>query len=216
MSQPIIDVTGKGTSSGTTFSWTHTVGGGLLNSIILASVGGDIAGSISSMTYAGTAMTKIAGTVAAGGPSDCEIWYLLKPPSGLGTFHGTIAGATSQETDAFSVSYQNVNQITPILGSVIAAGTATSGSITRALTGGGNSIFFGATSIDNTAGTTATGSQLGTESAGNGNLLVADLNTGTINWTYAGNTVNFANIGVELYGIAARTGYISLLGVGQI
>lgn len=220
MSQPTFDANVFNPSSGgTTFSWSHTVGN-LTNGFIAAIIGGDIAGSVSSLKFAGTAMTKVAGTVAAGGPTDCELWYLLNPPTGLGTFNGTISGATSLETDTASISYGNVNQVTPILGSVIAAGTATSGSITRSLTGGGNSIFLGASAIDNAAGTTAIGSQLGTASNGGGNLLVANINTGTLRWTYGGLTSHFANVGIELNGVAAGTNLIqssgtSALGLGS-
>ena len=116
----VFDTKGTGSNGGgTTISWAHTVGVGN-NGILFAQTLADIAtGSLTSLKFAGQALTKIisgdniANTVEAG------LWYLLNPPSGLGTFNGTWSVNAGVENDALSLSYFGASQSNPILGSVV-------------------------------------------------------------------------------------------------
>lgn len=216
------DTAGTGSNAGLgTIQWTHTIGAGS-NSIIFAStLGAYSTGSISSLTFAGTQMTRIIkGTETTADPIVAELWYLLNPPSGLGTFHGTFSVVGGVENDALSLSYFGVNQTTPILGSVTNNGSATNSNINigRVLTGT-NSWFVGFAQFDNVTGTITTGNFRGTAGA-TGMIVGGDNTSGTLVWSNSNALSNWDIVAAEFApvgtGVAAPAfiGYLGLMGVG--
>lgn len=213
------DASGSATVvSGSVVSWSHTIGNNATgNRIVLASLLQNGSANITSIKFAGNAMTKIIAGTQGGNNLSSEIWYLLNPPTGLGTFNGTYSANTSPEIDAVSASYFGVNQTTPINGSASFIGTAvTSGSVTRTLTNP-NSFWFGGASFDNTAGTTNIGNQRGTIGNG-GKMMVADSTGGTVRWTDS--TVNMVALGAEIAAFGATQNLIqssgtAVLGIGS-
>ena len=204
--------TGYTTASGSVITWPHTV---VSNSdgVILASLGANTTGSITSLKFAGAALTKIiGGTNGASGGVENELWYLLNPPTGLGTFNGTYS-ATFGDKGGISLAYTGINQATPIFGSGITVGTAqNSGSVEVALQA--NNWLVGAYFVDGAPGTTGIGVERGTP-AGNGELMGADSTGGTLEW--ARGSGNFTIVAAELNAaaaVASAVGYRSLLGVG--
>src|SRR5581483_6799300 len=91
---PSVDMSTKVTAavaSGTTLSWSQTVGS-QNNRILLvaASEEHSAACSTTSVTYGGVGLTKIGDTTTTlgnnGGNRDCvSLWYMLNPPTGTAT-----------------------------------------------------------------------------------------------------------------------------------
>lgn len=204
---------------GSVLTWTHTVGAGNA-SIIFAYVfdgGTSTPPGAGSMKYAGTAMTLLKSGTQTGDPISAQWYYLLNPPVGLGTFHGTYSGTPSGgEYDALSVSYIGVNQVTPFAGSSISIGTnnSTGGSVTRAIQGA--DWWAGLIIYDNNTGVTAIGNQRGT--AGNGAMVLGgDSTGGTLRWTNPNTASNFVAIGAELVASAGliQSSGTAVLGLGS-
>ena len=209
------------TTAGSVVHGTLTVGG--TGGIVLAYMfNGGTAPPIGNGTvkYAGTNMTLLLSGTQTGDPFSAQIWYLLNPPSGLGTLNGTYPGTPSGgEYDTLLVSYLGVNQATPFAGSQSKIGTSQSANGTIAFTSlPTNTWAVGVAAYDNNTGTVATGNFRGT--AGSGAMVIgADNTTGTIAWSNTNNVSNYVLLGAELQATpsgAASPGYISLLGVGQI
>ena len=114
--------TGATSTSASTLSWSHTVGSGLSNSILVvgSGEGNGSNNNVSSVVWdsggANTALSNtINGTAARKNDtaSQCwaELWYLLSPAAGTKTikvtYGGTIGGGTGSE------SWSGVDQTTP-------------------------------------------------------------------------------------------------------
>lgn len=213
----------KGTKngvSGSVVSWPHTVGAGVTNGIIFAYFfNGGTAPPISagSLKFAGLNMTLLLSGTQTGDPFSGDLWYLLNPPTGLGTFNGTFKAVPSGgEYDCLSESYSGVNQSTPFAGSSFKVGTSQSTPGTLAFTSlPSNAWAVGFAAYDNNTGTIATGNFRGT--AGSGAMVVGgDSTGGTLAWSNSNNTSNYVLLGAQLQAFsgAVSIGYKSLLGVG--
>ena len=115
-------------------SWSHTVGASC-NTILMVGISwrdGNIA--TTSVTYGGTALTKIGAVNAGGNQNRTELWYLLAPATGTATV--VVTGNASKAIVAASISFTGVNQATPLgtsafvgsNGSTTASVTVSSGS----------------------------------------------------------------------------------------
>lgn len=108
---------GTNSTGATTLSWSHRVGAGLNNSIllVLAESGGAGALTISGVNWddLGTpvAMTQKGHVVGSLNDSASDIWYLLAPAAGTKTIKVTWSASSQGVTG--SASYSNVNQATP-------------------------------------------------------------------------------------------------------
>lgn len=120
-------------SSGSTFSFAHTCTGA--NGLLVLHFFNSGTSHISSVTYANQAMTSIiSGT--KGLTQEAELWYLVNPPTGLGTINGTVnKNSGLNNAAAVSTSFTGVDQTTPIGGSNVTIGTSVSaGTVTLATT----------------------------------------------------------------------------------
>ncbi len=187
--------TGVDANNNGTIQWTHTISSNT-NGIIIANFGisGVGVNINASPTYAGTAMTKIGTARNSINNVGLELWYLLSPPTGLGTFHGTWDGNSTNKAGV-SMAYTGVAQTNPIVGSTTFIGTSvTSGSITRTLAA--NNWFVGGLMMNSKTGTTATGNKRGTANTTFDEAMGADATGGTIRWTSA--SVSVGMVGAEL------------------
>ena len=162
-------------------------------------------------------MTRIVHGTNGNSTFETELWYLLNPPTGLGTFHGTFSETNGIFDVAVSMSYAGVAQTAPILGSVTANGSeVTSFGIGRTLTGT-NSWFIGGGNNDG----------LGSMSVGNSrvissgsNVIGGDNTIGTLGFNNGGTSTNWIGVAAEVAPFVSTAnvavGYISLLGVGQV
>lgn len=199
-------------AGGSTVTNTHTLATTTNNGILIAAILGNGTGNITSLKYAGTAMTKVIAGTQAGAAVESELWYLLNPPAGLGTMNGTFSGTMGAEIDLLSLSYYGVDQTTPILGSARVVGTATgNGSITRTLANV-DSFWLGMNALDNMSGSTDVGIQRGTVGNG-GEVMVADRLLGTVRFTNTNAASNWVLLGLELVAAPAPR-FKNLLGVG--
>lgn len=214
----VFDSSGFGTGNNiTTISWTHNIVSNT-NGILVAVIGNPGTANVTNLAYAGTNLTKVIAGTETPTLLDNQAWYLLNPPTGLGTFNGTYS-ASNFNLCAVSMAYTGVNIATPVAGSVVAFGTlATSGSITRTITAG--NFFVGGAYITISPGTTVIGNERGTanRSPGPDEQIGADATTGTLRWTSAVNTV-YSMVAIELNAAAAvvstTTPMLNLLGVGN-
>ncbi|NTW30838.1 MAG: tail fiber domain-containing protein, partial [Candidatus Moranbacteria bacterium] len=109
-------------------AFSHMTGTGN-NRILIVGVSIDGAGSgVSSMTYAGDSLTKIAEQTS-GGTVEAQLWYLVNPDSGS----NTLAVTMINNSEAFSVgamTFEGVNQSNPIGTYASAYGDSTAASVT--------------------------------------------------------------------------------------
>jgi len=116
----------------TTKTWTHTTSSGTNRILELeADIWQDTAGAgtVSSASYNGAALTKVTSSLSGG--MDSEIWYLVNPASGTNTVSVTITGAT----DAIKLSvstFTGALQSSPV--DVTSTATGTSGNPSASLT----------------------------------------------------------------------------------
>lgn len=119
-----IDATaGNGSTNAAVSSFIRpiTVGAGLSNGILCAmsacrgaALAGDLV--VSSISFAGTNLTKALaqpGTDLVATRLNCEIWYLLNPPAGLGTLTFNTTGVVTFAT-GFGASFSGVDPTVPI------------------------------------------------------------------------------------------------------
>jgi hypothetical protein len=101
-----------GTIGLTTCSWSHTVGTGPYRALYVTIAGLGAAGSVTSVTYGGVALTKIASNTTGW---TTDVWRLVNPASGAGTILVTYPALT--QTFQFyrmgSLSVYGVDQTTP-------------------------------------------------------------------------------------------------------
>lgn len=102
-----------------TASWTHTVGAGLTNSILVICMGyfgSSTSTAATSVTYNGVAATKVRRDNDGAGAAASEIWYLLNPASGANTVSITLSSVTivSSDLPGGSVSLSGVDQANPL------------------------------------------------------------------------------------------------------
>lgn len=97
------------TDLGPTFTWTHTTSGA--DRILLVYVGWSRAGdatTVSSVSYNGVALTRIAGSSVTFSGRQGEYWYLLAPATGANTVSVTMSTALDfQNSGAISLTGAN-------------------------------------------------------------------------------------------------------------
>ena len=109
-------------TSGSSFSWTHTVNSSAARIVIVGlSISSNAVGSGITVTYAGQDMINLAGFQGLT-TNNTSVWmyYLLSPVSGANTILVTNGNAQSYNVVAGAISYSGVNQDTPF-GTVVAA-----------------------------------------------------------------------------------------------
>lgn len=99
----------SGFKSAASFSWNHTVGSGLSNSILVVGLGLDAPTSITSVKYGGVSMTQ---AVLQNINEWSAIYYLVNPAAGLASIAVVMVGAVDAICGASSFS--GVDQVTPI------------------------------------------------------------------------------------------------------
>ncbi len=126
-----VDTTSVGASNGsvTSLTWAHTVNNGS-NGILVVSVAplheALPSNAITSVTYAGQALTKIIA--ASSTQVDAELWYLLSPQTGTNNVVVTVNG--SADVVAAATDYFNVSQSTPLGTPASTSGQSASPSVT--------------------------------------------------------------------------------------
>jgi hypothetical protein len=118
----------------TSLSWSHTVGAGS-NQILIVGISfrdGNVSASGVSLTTASVpqALTRIGFINAGGSQNRTELWYLLAPPTGVGTV--AVSMSASKMITAGSISFNGVNQSTPLGTFVSATAQSTAASVTVA------------------------------------------------------------------------------------
>jgi hypothetical protein len=143
-----------GTEGGTSLTWSHTTGVGL-NRILLVSVSTHSGRTVSSITYGGTALTKIGSSISSSGPHpSTEMWYLKSPIVGAANIVVTLSG-----DDAFTAgatTFFGINQTTPFGNFTTNTGTAFMPSVTIASVAG-QIVVDSVAAHQATSGTTGAG-----------------------------------------------------------
>ena len=107
------DAASVATAETATLTWSHTVGAGGVNRIIIVGVSAALEGGVvTGVTYAGQPLTQIGGQTDIDGITRVELWYKVAPPTGandvvvsLSVSAGVVGGATS---------WTGVDQTTPL------------------------------------------------------------------------------------------------------
>ncbi|HJY77841.1 MAG TPA: DUF4347 domain-containing protein, partial [Burkholderiales bacterium] len=135
--QGLLDVTADTSSSAatnmatTSLTWSHTVSASGTDAFLLVSVATvEGATNVASVTYGGTALTKIGGITEATGKVSTELWGLTAPAAGTADVVVTLAGAASMSAGA--TTFFGVDQATPYANTAFAQGGGGAASVTVA------------------------------------------------------------------------------------
>lgn len=211
---------GGGATAGTAFSYTHTVGNGLSNSIAVVFTcipGGAATRSVSDVTWGGESIVgnvlKDSGNVNG---NVVGAYYKVNPPSGATTVAMVISGAPA-DICAESVVYYGVGNSQP-------DASTSGGGYPYTLTPNVDRTWMVAAYSDNSSTGTPTvssgGTAVRTQTTGNATMIVADTNADitpaastTITFT---NTSQSNNCGVAftLSPLGNQFSFRNLLGVG--
>jgi hypothetical protein len=134
------------TSSATSMSWTHTTGTGndriLLVSVDVFSPSGT-PNNVSGVTYGGVALTLVKTDLYNTNPRvRSYVFNLTNPTSGTNTISVTFSATTSTAVGG-SVSYDNVNQATPVLASNSTTGYGSIQTVNLITSGNYSKVIFG-------------------------------------------------------------------------
>ena len=127
-----IDAISSGTTGPTQsgWSWTHTTGTGNNRLLIVGISTGEPVGSVSGVTYGGTPMTFLRRDLRTEEISS-ELWYLVNPASGTNVTIQVSISVDELVSNVFgAVTFNNVDQTTPVSGHVGTTGTGSTKSVT--------------------------------------------------------------------------------------
>lgn len=86
------------------FSWSHTCSGNDRCLVVGVSIRGSTNGIVSSITYNGVSLTKIAHAEYSDTANRIELWYLLNPATGSNTIEVTLTGSAYVTGGAISLN----------------------------------------------------------------------------------------------------------------
>lgn len=120
-----VDAVSSGTQGATSsgWSWSHTTGTGNNRLLVVGISMGEPIGNVSGVTYGGTPLTLIRTDLRTEEISS-ELWYLVNPASGTNTIQVSIAEDEIISNIYGAVTFNNVDQTSPVSGDT----GATSGS----------------------------------------------------------------------------------------
>lgn len=104
-------------------TWSHTVSG--TNKLLIVTCAAD-GGTVTGVTYGGVALTK-SDAISSTSLTRSEIWYLLNPASG--TANIVWSHSSNEGLVGCGISFNGVNQTTPLGTAVTGAATATSSTL---------------------------------------------------------------------------------------
>jgi hypothetical protein len=207
---PSIDSTATATTaSGTTLSWSHTVGAGANRCLVVdvaIATNGDYVGTV---TYGGVALTKLtaAQSGATGTDRRYERWMLLSPAVGTATVavtlylvsSGNATGVVATSIAAESTSLVSVDQTTPVGTAVAVNGTGTTTGTLAPSIGGYDLVLTGVvarTATPETASGTLTSATL---LAGTNCYMGYGTANGTSSWSWSVSDV-YAAVATPFHG----------------
>jgi hypothetical protein len=126
-------------STGSTLTWSHTVGAALSNGVLIVGFFSTIGDLPDGVTYGGVAMTRIPGSPGSFGNNTPTFYILLNPPAGAHNVVATDAGNSGSMT-GYAASYSGVNQST----TVDAYGNGNTGGTAGAVTAPLSTVAVGA------------------------------------------------------------------------
>jgi MSHA biogenesis protein MshQ len=184
--------TAVSSASVSSLTWNHTVGSGS-NGILIVGISfrdGNV--SVTSVTYGGTALTRIGAQNSGGNQNRTEMWYLLAPASGTASVH--ISMSASKAVVATSISFFGVSQTTPLGtaafassgGSTTASVTVTSASgqvVIDTVTANGDARSLTAGASQTQQWNSYSGSGDASNARGAGSTQTAGATTTTMSWT---------------------------------
>lgn len=106
--------------SGTSHSWTHTVGSGSNRFLIVSMAIERDNDRVVSASYGGVAMTFLGTQADVNGATRVEVWGLVAPKTGANTVSISLDGTAA--VIGAAISFANVDQTNPISASTFASG----------------------------------------------------------------------------------------------
>ncbi|MCL6096364.1 MAG: site-specific integrase [Patescibacteria group bacterium] len=197
--------TGAGCVGAGALNWNHTVSGSNTLLVVSVALGGTITGRTVSVTYNGTSMNSAGSQASNNGTTGrVELFYLVNPTSGTHSVAVTLTGASSNDMEAGSISFNGVSQTSPLTNIVTNFGssitptvnvTSSTGSmVVDALVAGCTISSSGQTSrwINNQNCNTAGGNGAQSTAAGTGSVTMS-YTISTDFWGIIGASINPAS-----------------------
>jgi hypothetical protein len=140
----VVDRSSSATKSGTSLSWSHTVGTGS-DRLLVVGVSVENGKAVSAVSYGGAALTFLGARSNSG--FRAELWYLKAPASGTGTVAVSLSGSANMVGGA--VSFFGADQFTPFGSFVSASATGTTATVST--TSSSTDLVISALAIDGNA-----------------------------------------------------------------
>jgi putative pyrroloquinoline-quinone-binding quinoprotein len=146
-------VSNNGNTGQSSLSWSHTTSG--TNRVLLVGVSWVGSQTVSSVTYAGTAMTSI-GSVINGSNARAQLFYLVAPATGANTVQVTMSAAATEIVGG-AVTFTGANQTTPVGTFASATGNSSAPSVT--VTSNAGETVIDTVEVNSSTAMTAGGAQ---------------------------------------------------------
>jgi hypothetical protein len=183
----------------TSLNVPHTTSG--TNRLMLVSVATDPHGeSVSSITYDGISLNRVGFEERAGSHSRVEIWSLVAPSTGTHNVDVTLTGTSYHGVAVGVMTFNGVNQTTPLLDFGTASGRSTAAAVT--VTSAADDLVFGAvhslfgTGVAPGAGQTEYWDKFSDQSNGSGSAK-AGATTVTSSWTVNNDDWSAAAVSIQ-------------------
>ncbi len=205
--------TGNKVGSGTTNTWSHTVGSGS-NRILIVSV--DTGLSISGVTYGGVALTQLGIVNYNSNNEHLSLWYLLNPTSGTANVVVTASGTTF--IIGVSASYSGVAQSSTFGTLASNSGTTGTASSNTVATTSSNQLVVdtvnnGAASTDTPTASQTKRYQPATSGGAEGDIAATGGNM-TLSWSFSSGV--WAELSVAMNPAASNITHILADGYGGL
>ena len=199
----VFDAASSDTATGkfSTYTWSHTVGAGGANRILIVGVATPGV-AVSGVTYGGQAMTLVPNSAqsSAGSTARTELWYKVAPLENANDIVVTLVSSTWASAGA--TSWTGVHQTTPLGTAATATATSTTPSVN--VTSGRGDVVVDALASDNDPVITVDGSQTqrwnydnSKKATGTGSSEADGASSTTMSWS-SDETQDWAIVGVAL------------------
>ena len=200
-----VDSSSAGSTTSSVLTISHTTSGTERLMIVGVSMDAQTSASVSTVTYNGSALTLVGTIQEAGSNVRVELWQMIAPATGN---HDVIVTFTQTMTEggiAGVVTYNGVDQTTPLGSFASAEGIGTNASVNVSTDVG--DLFFSTMGLDGSSDTVLNEGagqteyweifQPGTEGAGS--TKVATSTSETMSWTFASNQWAIGGVAIKAY-----------------
>lgn len=148
---PTVDASSSAATSGSTISWSHTVGTNANRLLVVGVSIRNASRQVLSVTLGGTPLTFLGAHNNAALAARVELWYLKSPLTGTRTVKVTLSG--SSDAVAGAVSFAGVDPVAPLRGFASVGGSSSATNPAVAAASAPEEVVVAVAALEGTAGT---------------------------------------------------------------